>query len=71
MRAALRQHTSAECARAAFESFRTLAGWLAGSIVVPAGWAPTLNYKDPVFGSSQGFYDAFKQARTFRSERRV
>lgn len=35
---------------------------------MPAGWAPTLNYKDPVFGSSQGFYDAFKQARTLLGE---
>lgn len=44
----------------AFESFRKLAGWLGGSLLVPAAWAPSLNFKDPDFGSSQGFYDAFK-----------
>lgn len=48
----------------AFESFRNLAGWLAGSLLVPAAWAPTLNYKDPLFGTSQAFYDAYKQGCT-------
>lgn len=49
---------------AAFEQWRQLVGWRGGSVLVPALWAPTLNYSDPIFGSSIEFNKEFSKART-------
>lgn len=47
----------------AFESWRKLAGWRAGSVIFPSIWSPSLNFTDSDFGSSQEFYNLFYAAR--------
>ena len=57
-------HVSRATHTAAFEQWRQLVGWRGGSVLVPALWAPTLNYSDPIFGSSIEFNKEFSKART-------
>ena len=47
--------------------FRELAGWQVEHVFGPASWDPVLNYTDPDFGTSQGFYDAYFAASTYSS----
>lgn len=44
-----------------YRSFRAAAPWQAAGILFPSAWDPSLAYKDRLFGSSQGFFDAFFQ----------
>lgn len=56
--------TCAPLTPAAFDAFRTAAGWRGASLLFPDVWNPSLNFTDPEYGNSEGFFNAYKAGST-------
>lgn len=51
-------------AHSAFDAFRAAAEWRGASLLFPDVWNPSLNFTDPEYGNSEGFFNAYKAGST-------